>query len=254
MPLRVIRVWSAAVAMPRSTSFVTPSCRSRTLPGFTSRWTTPSPWAWSSASATSRTIADTRSGSSGPRRRACASDSPSTYSMTISTPSSSVAVSNTDTRLGWLSEAPSLASRTTRGASGPGSARPAAIPGCVPAPSGCTRTRGRITAGAVHASSAALAEQLPANGPAGEVRRVDVHVELRGIPLDAPGEPRLHIDTVARGAGTARGLLERDHDAARHAPRALVDVGRLRRLRALHGQPVAKLVAGEDPAEGAAAV
>ena len=34
--------------------------------------------------------------------------------MTISTPSSSVAVSNTDTRLGWFSEAPSLASRTKR--------------------------------------------------------------------------------------------------------------------------------------------
>ena len=52
--------------------------------------------------------------SSGPRLKALERASPSTYSMTIRTPSSSLRVSNTDTMLGWLSEAPSLASRTKR--------------------------------------------------------------------------------------------------------------------------------------------
>ena len=93
MPLRVIRVWSAAVAIPRSASFVAPSSRSSTFPGFTSRCTTPWEWAWSRASPSSEAIRPTRRGSSGPRLSACESDSPSTYSMTISTPSSSTAVS-----------------------------------------------------------------------------------------------------------------------------------------------------------------
>ena len=41
VPLRVILVPSDAVAIPRSASFVTPSSRTSTLPGFTSRCTTP---------------------------------------------------------------------------------------------------------------------------------------------------------------------------------------------------------------------
>ena len=56
----------------------------------------------------------TSSGRNGPRRSIRDSGSPSTYSMTIRTPSSSVAVSNTETRFGWLREAPSLASRVKR--------------------------------------------------------------------------------------------------------------------------------------------
>ncbi len=56
----------------------------------------------------------TRSERSGPRFSVSESASPATYSITISTPSLSVAVSNTVTTFGWLSNAPSRASRTKR--------------------------------------------------------------------------------------------------------------------------------------------
>ena len=92
-PLRVILVVSAAVAMPRSASFATPSPRRRMLPGLTSRCTTPPACAWSRAAPMSLTIDTTAGGSSGPRASASLSVSPSTYSMTMSTSSASQSTS-----------------------------------------------------------------------------------------------------------------------------------------------------------------
>ncbi len=115
----VIRVDSAAVAIPRSASLTEPSSPSRTLAGLTSRWTIPFACAWSSAAATLESTSIARSSPSGARSSASARVSPSTYSMTISTPSSPASVSKTMTRFGWLRVAPSRASRRKRSRSAP---------------------------------------------------------------------------------------------------------------------------------------
>ncbi len=92
-PLRVMRVWSAAVAMPRSASFTTPRSPSSTFAGLTSRWTIPASWACSSAEETAAITSTARRGRSGPSMIACPRVDPFTYSMTMRTPSSSATVS-----------------------------------------------------------------------------------------------------------------------------------------------------------------
>src|SRR5215208_92783 len=109
-----MRVMSAAVAIPRSASLIAPSQPSRTLAGLTSRCTMPCSWACSSAEAVAASTSTARLELSGPRETSRPRFGPSTYSMTMTRPSSSVRMSNTQTRLGWFSDAPSFASRTNR--------------------------------------------------------------------------------------------------------------------------------------------
>ena len=73
-----------ARAMPKSATFTSPFWSTRTLPGFTSRWTTPLRWANPRAAATSAPMSAARSGCSGPsERRIDDRVRPSTYSMTM---------------------------------------------------------------------------------------------------------------------------------------------------------------------------
>ena len=114
VPLAVMLVPSASVAMPRSASLATPSVRMSTLAGLTSLCTMPLSCTASSAAATSASTETARSWSSGPALSSPPRVVPSTYSITISTDSPSVSTSYTETRFGWLSEAPSRASRWNR--------------------------------------------------------------------------------------------------------------------------------------------
>ena len=93
VPLRVICVRSAAVAMPRSASFASPCGVTRMFAGFTSRWITPCWCASSSAAATPQSSSSAGPGSSGPSASSSRSVPPSTYSMTMRTLSSSGTVS-----------------------------------------------------------------------------------------------------------------------------------------------------------------
>ena len=74
----------SARAMPKSVTLDWPVAVSRTLPGFTSRCTTPREWAKPRAAATSPVSSAARRGCNGPSRRmTCDSDGPSMYSMTM---------------------------------------------------------------------------------------------------------------------------------------------------------------------------
>jgi hypothetical protein len=81
----------AARAMPKSVTRTWPDPSTMTLPGFTSRCTTPWRWAKAKAEATSAPMAAARSARSGPSARMMlVSVAPSTYSMTMNdVPSSS---------------------------------------------------------------------------------------------------------------------------------------------------------------------
>ena len=73
-----------ARAMPKSVTFTVPDRVSSTLPGFTSRCTTPLRCANASADAISAAMSAAWPGSSGPSlRMRSRSDRPSTYSMTM---------------------------------------------------------------------------------------------------------------------------------------------------------------------------
>ncbi len=89
MPITV-PVWvrfsrdDTARAIPKSATFTWPRGERSTLPGFTSRWTTPLRWAKASAEATSMVMSAARSGCRGPSsRRIWERLRPSTYSMTM---------------------------------------------------------------------------------------------------------------------------------------------------------------------------
>ena len=73
-----------ARAMPKSVTLTSPSGVIRTLPGFTSRWTTPWRWAKARAAATSAPmLAIWRGGSGSGSFRTAESARPSTNSMTM---------------------------------------------------------------------------------------------------------------------------------------------------------------------------
>jgi hypothetical protein len=86
VPIRspVVRAASpAAEAMPKSSTLTSPAAVRNTLPGLTSRWTTPARWAASSASATAATTRAASAGAIGPARPIRASRlSPSSSSIT----------------------------------------------------------------------------------------------------------------------------------------------------------------------------
>jgi len=83
-PLRVMDSAPAARAIPKSTTFTRLSRVSITLPGFTSRCTTPLSCAAASARLTSVEISTARSGGSAvSRRRMSPRVSPSTISVTM---------------------------------------------------------------------------------------------------------------------------------------------------------------------------
>ncbi len=105
----------AVRAMPKSLIFATPSSRTSTLPGLTSRWVMPAAWAEASPSATWAPIAATRSGGSAPSSRIRSdSDRDGTFSITIQMCRSSSTTSKTVTTLRWLSAADDRASRSAR--------------------------------------------------------------------------------------------------------------------------------------------
>ena len=73
-----------ARAMPKSATLTSPVLVMSTLPGFTSRWTTPLRWAKPRAAATSAAMPAARFGSMGPSLRMISETVwPSTYSMTM---------------------------------------------------------------------------------------------------------------------------------------------------------------------------
>ncbi len=114
-PLPVVEwVSSAAAAIPKSSTLTSPSLVSMTLLGFTSRWTMPSRWAASSASATAAVTRAASAGPSGPEASRAASVSPSSSSMTRNGAPPSLPKSNTRATLGWASRAVARASRTNR--------------------------------------------------------------------------------------------------------------------------------------------
>ncbi len=100
-PTWVIRVCSAARAIPKSVSLTLMSCPSPAgspiiirLPGLTSRWMIPWRCAYSSPAQDWTPISTVAVESSFPWRcRICAPDRPSTYSMTMKWRSSSIPVS-----------------------------------------------------------------------------------------------------------------------------------------------------------------
>jgi hypothetical protein len=70
--------------MPKSVTFAWPERVSSTLPGFTSRCTTPREWAKPSPPATSAAISAARRGWNGPSERSTRDRlGPSTYSITM---------------------------------------------------------------------------------------------------------------------------------------------------------------------------
>src|SRR5207249_4320380 len=84
-------------------------------------------------------------------------------------------------------------------------------------------------------------EQLPADRPAGEIRGVDIHVEIGRAVAQLGHERAVDGDTAARGAGIAGGGRgERNDDAAIHPGDAPVDVGAVRRLQAVDDDAEAK--------------
>ncbi len=111
-----VRAGSPAVrAMPKSLILATPSSRTSTLPGFTSRWVIPAAWAEARPSATWAPMAATRSAGSGPSSRIRSDrDREGTFSITIQMWPSSSTTSNTVTTLRWLSAADERASRRAR--------------------------------------------------------------------------------------------------------------------------------------------
>jgi hypothetical protein len=73
-----------ARAMPKSVTFTCPCGVINTLPGFTSRWTTPLRCANASAEAISAVMSAARPASMGPSlRMSSRSERPSTYSITM---------------------------------------------------------------------------------------------------------------------------------------------------------------------------
>ena len=98
--------------MPKSASLIAPSAASSTLPGLTSRWTTPARWATSSAASSASAIRRASPGPGRPRRRRSASDSPRTSSITMNAPSGST--SWTVTIAGWRRAPAARASRANR--------------------------------------------------------------------------------------------------------------------------------------------
>ena len=73
-----------ARAMPKSVTLTSPSGVMSTLPGFTSRWTTPWRWAKARAAATlAPMVAIWRGGSRSGSRSTAESGRPSTYSITM---------------------------------------------------------------------------------------------------------------------------------------------------------------------------
>ena len=75
-------IGSSVFARPKSSTFTVPSGRSFTFAGLRSRWTIPSSWAASSASAICRAIGSASSTGIGPSAMRSASVGPSTSSRT----------------------------------------------------------------------------------------------------------------------------------------------------------------------------
>lgn len=114
-PVRVRVEVPDAWAMPKSVRTIRESSPSSTLPGFTSRCSTPARWAARSAATMPRPTRAASAGSNGP----CAlSRSPrvteGTYSITIDGSPASSTTSCTTTTLGWLIRAAARASRLVR--------------------------------------------------------------------------------------------------------------------------------------------
>lgn len=93
-PVMVSADVPSTMAMPKSVSTTLPSFDRSTLPGFTSRCSTPASWAARSAASTSAPMCAARAGGIGPSASNCsASETPRTNSMTIHGRCSSVATS-----------------------------------------------------------------------------------------------------------------------------------------------------------------
>ena len=114
-PVRVSCTSSTARETPKSVSFTNPSAAISTLPGFTSRCTTPARWAAASPSAIWRPMSAVSTAESGPSRvMRAASDSEGKYSMTSHGRSSWITTSNMLITWGWCSRAPIRPSRRMR--------------------------------------------------------------------------------------------------------------------------------------------
>ena len=114
-PVRVSCTSSTARETPKSVSLTRPSSAMSTLPGFTSRCTTPAEWAAASPSATCCPMAATSAGGSRPRSpSAPASDRDGRYSITSQGRSSCTTTSNMLITCGWRSRAPIRPSRRIR--------------------------------------------------------------------------------------------------------------------------------------------
>ena len=105
---------SVLLAMPKSPTLAVPSAARSTLPGLTSRWSTPAAWDAARAAATSAPMRRARSGASGPSANLSAKVRPGRSSMTRKGTPSCSPLSKTATTLGWLSPAAARASASKR--------------------------------------------------------------------------------------------------------------------------------------------
>ena len=125
-PVFVTRDSSRMVATPKSVSLALSSWSTRTLAGFTSRWTTPARCAASSAVSTCRPRRAARSWGSGPSSATSwARLGPSTSSMTSQMAPDSSTTSYTATVAGLFSRAEACASRRARARTASASSCPA---------------------------------------------------------------------------------------------------------------------------------